>query len=688
MAARRARSVEPEEDDDSPDDTASGRNGAAVRAPRRWRLLPDGLTLHRWQQDCLPLWLEHGHGTVKVATGGGKTLFALAAAQALQNEREAELRLIIVVPTIPLMFQWRDELAAGNLPSETIGLMGGGQDLQPARHLKVLIAVINSARDRLTSFVKRSRWQGPLMLVVDECHRANAEQARRIFDVNARYTLGLSATPEQDADASDVPADQAYENSPVGQGLGPIIYEFSLRQSYDAGLLTPFEVWHVGLPLTAEEGVQHHKLSREISELRKDLQRRHRSSRSSQGFLAWCQTQAKKGGEAAGDAHRFIGLANQRKRLLYRAEARLSVTVGTLADAMTDPDGRAIVFHESIDEVEAIYLQALAAGLPAVLEHSKLQDSLRSESIDAFRRGIARVIVSAKSLVEGFNVPSADLGIIAASSGSVRQRIQSLGRLLRRKPGGRAARVLILFVRDTEDEAIYEKADWEGIVGAERNRYFEYTVGDEPRPIADCLKESGTPPRTYRPPSWEVDTTLLEPGDRYPGQTDGLVLKLDQSDNLRTEDGRLVPVGPDTVAAIRERNDHGRAVRTPAGHLIVRLDGTGSSQPDWRYIGRAPEPEAEAEQSIRLRVKSSSGRRVLALSDKRGERFALGRDNGASAAAGDARQRLLEWIAELERDRGVRVSDLHWNGKNRYWLELEGERIFLPEDLPALEFRD
>src|SRR5581483_9522781 len=101
------------------------------------------------------------------------------------------------------------------------------------------------------------------------------------------------------------------------------------------------------------------------------------------------------------------------------------------------------------------FLQASGSGLPAVLEHSKLSDSLRAENIDAFRRGIARVIISAKSLVEGFNVPSADLGIIVASSGSVRQRIQSLGRMLRRKAGTRTARIIVLYIRDTEDEAIY-----------------------------------------------------------------------------------------------------------------------------------------------------------------------------------------------------------------------------------------
>jgi superfamily II DNA or RNA helicase len=149
------------------------------------------------------------------------------------------------------------------------------------------------------------------------------------------------------------------------------------------------------------------------------------------------------------EAERFIGLANQRKRLLYRASSRTDITLGILAEAATDSDGRSIVFHESIDEIERLFLKAAMMKLPAVLEHSQLPDGLRAENIEAFRAGVARIIISAKSLAEGFNVPSADLGVIVASSSSVRQRIQSLGRMLRRKIGGRTAQVLVLYLRDT-----------------------------------------------------------------------------------------------------------------------------------------------------------------------------------------------------------------------------------------------
>lgn len=117
-------------DEDDGDETDAVETAAApTTIPDRWQLVPPGIALHAWQKECLPIWLdEHGgRGTVKVATGGGKTLFALAAMQALQNGKEPDLRVVIVVPTIPLMVQWKSELLRGNVPESAIAFRGGGE---------------------------------------------------------------------------------------------------------------------------------------------------------------------------------------------------------------------------------------------------------------------------------------------------------------------------------------------------------------------------------------------------------------------------------------------------------------------------------------------------------------------------------------------------------------------------------
>ncbi|MGZ6617935.1 MAG: DEAD/DEAH box helicase family protein [Solirubrobacteraceae bacterium] len=60
-------------------------------------------------------------GTIKVVTGAGKTLLALAIAERLQRE-DPDLRAAVVVPTIVLMEQWYATLRErSNLPDGSVG---------------------------------------------------------------------------------------------------------------------------------------------------------------------------------------------------------------------------------------------------------------------------------------------------------------------------------------------------------------------------------------------------------------------------------------------------------------------------------------------------------------------------------------------------------------------------------------
>lgn len=688
QVAERLRKDLPADVDEGDDQEEGAVEAMPTAIPDRWRLVPEGITLHAWQQDCLPKWLVDGRGTVKVATGGGKTLFALAAAQELQNTKVPDLRLVIVVPTIPLMVQWKADLIRSNIPESAIAFMGGGKQPGILATTRILVCVLNSARDRLPDLVRKAGWPDHMLLVVDECHRTKAEQSRRIFKSEPRYTLGLSATPESADDDETLPAADAYNTSEVGQSLGPIIYELSLQEAHAAGLLSSFEVNHVGIELLPDERHRYESLSREISELHKDLKRKYTASRSRQPFLGWCKTVATRSDNA--DAQRFISMANQRKRLLYRAKSRAAAVLGILRESMTQEDARAIVFHEQTAEVDALFLAALDIGLPAVLEHSKQPDGLRAESIEAFRDGTARVIVSAKSLVEGFNVPAADVGIIAASNSSVRQRIQSLGRMLRRKQGSRTAVVYVLYVRASEDEAIYEKADWESLVGAERNRYFWWRPTTESQVWNEGLEEVDEPPRSYRPPSTAIDITDMLPGDSYLAQTKGTELKVDQAGNLRLSDDSLVAAPRELVDRILELNRYRRAVRTPAGHVIARCDNVPEGESNWRFVGVLNELPESSGKKLRFRLISQSGKRqIIRDSDAKAKAqpYARTAETATARESGKARDTLIAWITEIEHDGTGRVTDLYWDGQQTYWIEVAGKRIDHPGPLAGLEFR-
>jgi hypothetical protein len=85
------------------------------------------------------------------------------------------------------------------------------------------------------------------------------------------------------------------------------------------------------------------------------------------------------------------------------------------------------------------------------------------------------------------------------------------------------------------------------------------------------------------------------------------------------------------------------------------------------------------------------GRRHLAEEPKKGTksiRFALSEEHGASAGAAQARNALLVWTLEVEGARGAPVREVCWDGRERYWIEIGGEQVVFPGQLPALEFKE
>lgn len=576
---------------------SNAADGNITILPERWELTRD-IVLHEWQQRCIDAWFAAGaRGVIKVVTGAGKTILALAIAERLQRTQQPHLRVAIVVPTLVLLDQWREELLSrSNLPETAIGLVGGGNDGVFDDRIRILVCVLNSASKKLPALVEKSGVASSLLLIVDECHRAGATEMRRVFATKRTSSLGLSATPEREGEGktgdengdifnNDDSLPQAFADSVLGQELGPVIFELNYADAIGLGVLPPFGIRHYGLNLNPTENVKYERISREIKDLRKELER---PGRKGLALMKWCRSRAGMKNPAAG---RLIGLTSERKRLLYRMEERANAVLRILRDAFTDnPETKAILFHESIDEVMRLFVMLRAQGFSVVAEHSEFPDRMRTESIRLFRQGAAQIVVSARSLIEGFNVPAADLGIIVAASSSVRQRVQTLGRLLRKSlaaDGTEKHAVLhVLYAAKTVDEMIYEKADWEHFVGAERNQYFLWSDVKQTAPLPVPKA-----PRSPSPSELAVDEATLRGGETYPGDVDqGVALTRDTQGTITTEDGRFIEPHTELFEILKQsRKAAGRFRVTPLRQFVIELDKTDNG---WRgvYLGRLSSP--------------------------------------------------------------------------------------------------
>jgi len=705
------------------EEIASSKKKTIKPFPEKWEMLK-GIQLYDWQKKAVESWFKEKRGTIKVVTGAGKTILALSIIEKLQ-EKEKDLRVAIVVPTIVLLNQWYKEiLEKSNLPEEAIGFLGAGfENSFQGRNIRILLCVLNSASKKISKMVNKEIGE-QLLLVVDECHRAGAPEMRRLFRVKRKYALGLSATPErndfeeefeeediEEPDEFQVESKNNYENSLLGKEIGPIIYEMPLKQAYEMGILPGFEIRHYGLKLTTKERLKYERISKSIQDLNSKLKEigKGKSVDVENHLWSWCQKLSKEDSNLGRLAFSFIWKARERKSLLYQAKVRKEAVLSILKEEFQyNSDARAILFHEKINEVMDLYNQLTKKKIPVVAENSQLPDDIRSQSIELFRKGIAKVIVSAKSLIEGFNVPVADVGIIVASNTSVRQRIQTIGRVLRKvKVRGqeKKAVVYVLYITGTTDEYIYGKKDWNKIIGVKHNRYFVWD-------LKNGAKEVDGPPRTPKLHEDSIEETSLQEGSLYPGEYEGIEFSCDSSGNIfnSNEKPAINPQDiPDKIFKIR--GEYGRFKITPLKKYVLVLKKE-SNQWNTYYVTALSEkfkfkreskessfdeksakpgsefPDSLADGSMEeIIFKKKGGRGIIAKKHPsgRGELFARVGEKAEDKIKGDDALKIIEMLQKMQNKNKKATKFFITNEKHVIYLE-KGKYYYITSIEKGLEF--
>lgn len=562
-----------------------GRELLAAHPPVR---LSGELSLAEWQETAVQKWMEGDtqgpyRGTLEIFTGGGKTLIALTAFTRV-SAIAPETKLAVVVPTEALARQWITTVVQQTtLRKNEVGLLGAGRR-DTFEGKRALIAVLNSAARKLPELAARS---GPIMLVVDEAHRAGAQTFSKVLVTPAEYRLGLSATPVRDeVDEAGLPL--TFDRQVVGRKLGDVVFRFGLREAREIGWLPEYTVHHHGVRLAEDERGEYERVSRKVTDAADRL-----TSAGCQTSQAW--NLAGRAGEVAPLAQGYIGALAARKDFLYRISERGRVAAQLVEEAFNrESPPRMLLFHERVAEADALYaeLRARLRTTPIALEHSDLPAAARRSALARFRSGEVNALVSVKSLVEGIDVPDADVGVSVASSSSVRQRIQTLGRVLRRRfdGGNKQAEMHVIYVHDTVDEAIYGKEDWSDLTGAEANHYWLWPLDpDQPRQA-----QPGPPlqPRPTEEAEWKrFGGQLPEEPAPWLGDLPDYEFSVDTRGNVTTSEGAWIE-NPQGVASMVEkvrRKPGGRFRVTPQYNLVVVLGESGHGMVPY-LVGQLEEP--------------------------------------------------------------------------------------------------
>jgi superfamily II DNA or RNA helicase len=141
----------------------------------------------------------------------------------------------------------------------------------------------------------------------------------------------------------------------------------------------------------------------------------------------------------------------RRAFLAYRNQKQLALTASGKMDAVqrllfAHRRDRTIIFTEDNATVYALSRRFL---LPAITHQSKVKE--RSSILKAFNDGSLRAVVTSKVLNEGVNVPEANVAIVLSGSASVREHVQRLGRILRKREGKHAVLYELVSAKTSEE---------------------------------------------------------------------------------------------------------------------------------------------------------------------------------------------------------------------------------------------
>ncbi len=412
------------------------------------------MKLFTWQQECLKAWdANRCRGIAHVVTGAGKTVLALNAMD-LHRAYYPDARVKIIVPSIPLAQQWQTALLHhATDPALRPGFFGGGARDHSDR--PVMIYIINSARDTLTEHIRRDFALGRhVLLICDECHHYQSPQNRRIFDFTRssfasgeQYAcLGLSATPFGSPD-----------DSVLTEALGDVIFHYDVSRASEDGIVSPFTINEVAVSFLPEEREEYRHLSLELMLLIKKLLSAWPELKelSPAAFMKAVAKIARAANmDPENPAVAFLMKTWQRKEITVLADARLLCGMA-LIEQLPEHE-RILIFCERISQAErmARYIQRKYGSICGIY-HSQMSREARQRNMKNFRNRNIRILVSCRCLDEGVDVPDASVGIVLSGAAVTRQRVQRLGRILRRAEGKASASLYYLYIQESSEDAAF-----------------------------------------------------------------------------------------------------------------------------------------------------------------------------------------------------------------------------------------
>lgn len=386
-----------------------------------------------YQEEAYTAWLKNNKkGIFAMATGTGKTVTSLNCVLH-EFERDKFYQLLILVPTLVLVDQWKNELSNFNyqkiLCVSSLNLSWRQELVEISNRIKRknnMNFVIISTYDSFTNEdfqLLLPRISQNMILIADEAHNIGGTQVKACFKkMTISRRIGLSATPERIYDNDSDSIGSFFEDK------RPYVYSFPMSKAIEENRLCKYYYYPKIAYLNEEEMNLYSSYTKQLNFLWDSNAKCFKNKKKAETILM------------------------NRKRIIHKCDDKLRVYLDILKEIGEEnlkytfvyaPQGK----YSKIEDTEDVQLQEDydINFIQKLLDITKQQyPSIRCNSftsknskeeravlLQAFGDGELNMLLAMKCLDEGVDVPRAEVGVFTASTGNPREFIQRRGRLLR-----------------------------------------------------------------------------------------------------------------------------------------------------------------------------------------------------------------------------------------------------------------
>jgi superfamily II DNA or RNA helicase len=369
------------------------------------------VNLRPYQKQALVNWKRNKkRGIIVLPTAAGKTYLALKAISDLKTQT------LIVVPTLDLIDQWRNKIK--DFLDIDSGAIGGGENVVRM----ITVSTYDSAY--LKAAVLGNKFN---FLIFDEVHHLASQSYMQIAEMYAApYRMGLTATYER--------IDERHKILP--NLIGNIVFSLDV-EDLAGSHLSPYIYEKIYVKLNPNDQKKYYNEMKVFRNYIRDKRIIMRSARDFQKFIMLTGRDPR--------ARKALLARNNALKIALNSEEKINLLASQLD---SHPGAKILIFtlHNNL-----VYQISTRFLIPSITYQTPKNE--RREILERFRNGTYNILVTSQVLDEGIDVPEASIGYILSGTGSSREYIQRLGRLLR-KVEGKKARLYEIVSKETVEVKI------------------------------------------------------------------------------------------------------------------------------------------------------------------------------------------------------------------------------------------